>query len=137
EIEPLKNLKFSTSFNYKTLKSASPTFSLAYYDEKGNIQNDLKQSEINLSVDYTPRRKTVGHVVDRTDVDYNYALLFFNYSLGIKGMLGSDFDYKKVQLLYRHPILVGGFGRFTPTLEVGKTYGTVPLGLLSVIPGNQ
>lgn len=137
EIEPLKNLKFSTSFNYKTLKSASPTFSLAYYNEAGNIQNDLHQAEINLSVDYTPRRKTVGYGVDRTDVDYNYARVFFNYSLGVKGMLGSDFDYKKVQLLYSHPILVGGFGRFTPTLEAGKTYGTVPLGLMSVIPGNQ
>lgn len=137
EIEPLKNLKFSTSFNYKTLKSASPTFSLGYYDDLGNIQYDLEQSEINLSIDYTPRRKTVGYGVDRTDVDYNYARLFFNYSLGVKGMLGSDFDYKKIQLLYRHPILVGGFGRFTPTLEAGKTYGTVPLGLLSVIPGNQ
>jgi len=32
---------------------------------------------------------------------------------------------------------VGGFGRLTTTIESGKTFGTVPLGLLSVVPGNQ
>lgn len=137
EIEPIKDLKFSTNLTYKTLKSASPTFSLAYLDNNGNTQDEIEQAEINLSVDYTPNRKTVGYGVDRTDVDYNYARIFMNYSAGVKDLLGSDFDYKKIQILYRHPIIVGGFGRFTPTIEAGKTFGKVPLGLLNVIPGNQ
>src|SRR5690554_7822031 len=88
EIEPLKNLKLSTSIDYKKLKTASPTFSLEYFDENGIIQNTLNQSTINLSVDYTPNRKTVGYGVDRTEVDANYARVFFNYSLGVKDMLG-------------------------------------------------
>ena len=137
EVEPIKSLKLSTNITYKTLKSASPTFSLAYADENGITQNKLEQTELNVSLDFTPKRKTVGYGVDRTDVDYNYARLFVNYSVGIKGLIGSDFDYKKIQFLYRHPIIVGGLGRFTPTIEAGKTFGTVPLGLLSVIPGNQ
>ena len=138
EIEPVKNLKFSTSLNYKTLKTASPTFSLDYLDLKtGTIEQQLKQSEINLSVDYTPKRKYIGYGVDRIDVNYDYARLFVNYSLGVKGMLDGDFDYKKVQVFYKHPFWVGGFGRLTPIIEAGKTFGTVPLGLMSVIPGNQ
>ncbi len=139
EMEPVKNVRFSSSFTYKTLKSASPTFSLDYYTDLSNqaVKNDIKQAEINLSVDYTPKRRTIGSGVDRTDVDQRYARVFLNYSLGVKGMLNSDFDYKKIQLLYRHPILVGGFGWLTPTLEAGKTFGDVPIGLLSVIPGNQ
>lgn len=138
EIEPVKNLKFSTSLNYKTLKTASPTFSLDYLDLKTRtIEQQLKQSEINLSVDYTPKRKYIGYGVDRIDVNYDYARLFVNYSLGVKGMLDGDFDYKKVQVFYKHPFWVGGFGRLTPIIEAGKTFGTVPLGLMSVIPGNQ
>lgn len=139
EIEPVKNLRFSTSFTYKTLASASPTFSLDYYtdDTHTTVKSDVKQAEMNLTLDYTPRRRTIGYGVDRTNVDERYARIFLNYSLGVKGMLNSDFDYKKIQLLYRHPILVGGFGWLTPTLEAGKTYGEVPIGLLSVLPGNQ
>lgn len=138
EIEPVKNLKFSTSLNYKTLKTASPTFSLDYLDlTTGTIEQQLKQSEINVSVDYTPKRKYIGYGVDRIDVNYDYARLFVNYSLGVKGMLNGDFDYKKIQVFYKHPFWVGGFGRLTPIVEAGKTFGTVPLGLMSVIPGNQ
>ena len=32
---------------------------------------------------------------------------------------------------------MGGFGRLLSTIEVGKTFGNVPLGLLNVVPGNQ
>lgn len=139
EIEPVKNLKFTAALNYKTLKTASHTFNLDYYSNltTGAINSQLKQSEINLSIDYTPKRKYIGTGVDRIDVNYDYPRVFFNYSLGVKDMLGSDFDYKKVQLFYKHPFWVGGFGRLTPIIEAGKTFGTVPLGLMSVLPGNQ
>ena len=32
---------------------------------------------------------------------------------------------------------MGGFGRLMTSVEAGKTFGEVPLGLLSVVPGNQ
>ena len=51
--------------------------------------------------------------------------------------LDSDFNYSKLQLYYRQPLLIGGFGRLFSTLEVGKTFGTVPLSLMGIIPGNQ
>ena len=33
--------------------------------------------------------------------------------------------------------MIGGFGRAYVSFEAGKTYGEVPLALLSVVPGNQ
>ena len=48
-----------TGLTYRTLKSASNQFSLDYYDENGNIQSEVKQSEVELRVDYTPKRKKV------------------------------------------------------------------------------
>ena len=52
-------------------------------------------------------------------------------------MLDSDFQYDKLQLYYKQPIIIGPLGRSNVIIEVGKTFGTVPLGLMSVIPGNQ
>ncbi len=139
EIEPVKNLVFQTNLSYRTLKSASKTFSLDYYTDltQTEIKNEVKQSEINLVLEYTPGRKTVGYGVDRLEVDNNYARFFVSYSNGLKGVLDSDFDYQKLQLYYRQPALIGGFGRLFSTLEVGKTFGEVPLGLMGIIPGNQ
>jgi hypothetical protein len=70
-------------------------------------------------------------------VDSPYSRIFVNYSKGFKGLLNSDFDYSKLQLYYKQPILIGPLGRTNLTMELGKTFGKVPLGLMDVIPGNQ
>lgn len=141
EIEPVKNLVFRTSFNYRTLRSAYPTFKMDYYldpeDPSKGTKGDIKQYEYGLMVDYTPGRRTIGYGVERSDVDLNYARLYLNYSQGVKGILDSEFDYQKLQFYYRQPVLVGGFGRLFTTLEVGKIFGDVPLGLMGIVPGNQ
>ncbi|TXI63137.1 MAG: carboxypeptidase-like regulatory domain-containing protein, partial [Flavobacterium sp.] len=139
EIEPLKNFTFQTNLTYRTLKSASNEFSLDYYTDltQTEIKSQVKQSEINFVAEFTPKRKTVGYGVDRLDVDFNYARVFLSYSQGLKGVLNSDFNYQKLQLYYRQPALIGGFGRLFTTFETGKIFGEVPLGLMGVIPGNQ
>jgi len=139
EIEPVKNLIFQTNFSYRTLESASDEFSLNYYTDltQTEIKSEVKQSEINLVLEYTPGRKTVGYGVDRLEVDNNYARFFISYSNGLKGVMNSDFNYQKLQLFYRQPVLIGGFGRLFSTFETGKIFGEVPLGLMGVIPGNQ
>lgn len=139
EIEPAKNLMFQLNLSHRRLRSASDEFSLDYYTDNTHTttKSEVKQSEINAVVEYTPGRKTVGYGVDRLEVDANYPRFFVSYSNGFKGILESDFNYQKLQLFYRQPALIGGFGRLFTTFETGKIFGEVPLGLMGVIPGNQ
>ena len=139
EIEPVKNLVFESSFSYRTLSSASSEFKLDYFTDNSytSTSNKITQSEVNFLVNYTPKRKMVGYGVDRIDVDLNYPRIFVSYSQGLKGVFDSDFNYSKLQLYYRQPLLIGGFGRLFSTLEIGKTFGAVPLSLMGIIPGNQ
>lgn len=140
ELEPVKNLVFRTSGNYRTLSSASPTFSLDYFDESSptGIESEIKQYESTFSVSYFPNRKMTGFGVERRVAnDGQFASLFAQVSRGDKTIFDSDFDYTKVQFSYIQPMQVGGFGRLTASVEAGKTFGEVPLGLLSVVPGNQ
>ena len=139
EIEPVKNLVLESSFSYRTLSSASSEFKLDYFTDNTytKTSDKITQSEVNFLVNYTPKRKMVGYGVDRIDVDLNYPRFFVSYSQGLKGVFDSDFNYSKLQLYYRQPLLIGGFGRLFSTLEIGKTFGAVPLSLMGVIPGNQ
>ena len=139
EIEPVKNLVFESSFSYRTLSSASSEFKLDYFTDNSYTitSNKITQSEVNFLINYTPKRKMVGYGVDRIDVDLNYPRFFVSYSQGLKGVFDSDFNYSKLQLYYRQPLLIGGFGRLFSTLEIGKTFGAVPLSLMGIIPGNQ
>ena len=139
EVEPWKNLIFRLGGNYRTLESASPTFSLDYFDEESEngIASEVKQYETTLSVSYFPKRKMTGFGVERYEANDDFARIFAQVSRGDKNVLNGDFDYTKLQFSYLQPWQAGGFGRLYSNLEVGKTFGDVPLGLLSVIPGNQ
>ena len=139
EIEPAKNFTMQLGFSFRTLESASDTFSLDYFNDNTftTTNSEVKQSEINLQFEYTPKRKTIGYGVERREVDSPYSRFFISYSQGLKGFIDSDFDYQKIQLYYKQPIIIGAIGRSNFTVELGKTFGQVPLGLLSVVPGNQ
>lgn len=136
ELEPLRNFIVRLGANYRTLESASPTFSLDYNTPTG-IASEIKQFEASLSMSYFPGRKMTGFGVERSEANDNFARLFAQVSQGDKSILNGDFDYTKLQFSYIQPWSIGAFGRLTTTVESGTTIGEVPLGLLSVIPGNQ
>ena len=139
EIEPIKNVLFRTGFSYRTLESASSTFSLDYFTDNThtNTKSKVSQSEVNFQIELTPNKKPIGFGVERYNADSPYTRILINYSQGFKDLLASDFNYQKIQLYYKQPIIIGPLGRSNVTLELGKTFGEIPLGLMSVIPGNQ
>lgn len=139
ELEPVKNLVFRLSGTYKTLSSASDTFSLDYYTDAAHTTtaSEIRQYENALSVSFFPGRKMTGFGVERRNANDGYPSLFAQVTRGDRAILSSDFDYTKLQFSYIQPWQLGGYGRLTTTLEAGKTFGEVPLGLLNVVPGNQ
>jgi len=139
EIEPIKNVTFQLGFSYRTLESASDTFALDYFTDATltNTKSKVTQSELNVQVEMTPKKKTIGYGVERRDIDAPFSRIFVNYSQGFKGFINSDFDYQKIQLYYKQPVVIGAIGRSNFTVELGKTFGQIPLGLMSVVPGNQ
>jgi hypothetical protein len=142
--EPYKNFEIQTGFSYRTLESASPTFSLDYYkvlptpeNPAGVVKGLVSEAEMNVQVNWTPRRQTSGFGVERNIIDNPYSRVFINFSSGLKNIFNSDFEYQKLQLYYRQPVVIGPIGRSTFVTEIGKTFGTVPLGLMNIVPGNQ
>ncbi|TKS57387.1 DUF5686 and carboxypeptidase-like regulatory domain-containing protein [Mesohalobacter halotolerans] len=141
QFDPFYNFNVRLEGTYRTLVGAdTDVFSLAYYTDEARTQREEEtvQTELSLTTRYTPNRKATGYGVEQYVVNAgNYPEFMLKYTKGLKGVIDSDFNYDRLQLLYRQPILLGGFGRFTSTLEAGKTFGGVPLGLLNVVPGNQ
>ena len=139
EIEPIKNVTFQLGFSYRTLESASDTFKLDYFTDATltNTKSKVTQSELNVQIEMTPKKKTIGYGVERRDIDSPFSRIFINYGQGFKGFINSDFDYQKIQIYYKQPVVIGAIGRSNFTMELGKTFGQVPLGLMSVVPGNQ
>ncbi|OIQ28795.1 MAG: hypothetical protein BM564_08495 [Bacteroidetes bacterium MedPE-SWsnd-G2] len=138
-IEPVRNLEFNLGVSYRTLESASDTFSLDYFDPEATngISSQVQQFESNLAVFYFPGRNVSGYGVERHKIENDFASIFAQVSVGSDNVFNSDFDYTKLQLSYTQPWRVGGIGKLKVSVEAGKTFGEVPLGLLSIISGNQ
>lgn len=140
QVEPFSNFSIRVGGSFRTLRSALPqAFSLDYVSpgSPSGIASEVKQFDLNTTLVYTPGRRTIGHGVEPVAINDRYSTLVLRYTKGIQGVLESDFDYERLQFSYRQPWQIGGLGRLTSSLELGKTFGAVPLGLLSVIPGNQ
>lgn len=140
EMEPVKNFRINVGGSFRELSSALPdAFSLDYVDPASatGVSSEIKQFDISTTLIYTPGKRTIGYGVERSNINDDYSTLVLRYTKGIDGFLESDFDYEKIQFSYQQPWQIGGFGRLTSSVELGKTFGAVPLGLLSVIPGNQ
>ncbi len=140
EMEPIKNFRIDVGGSFRTLSSALPeAFSLDYVDPDSpmGISSEIKQFDLSTTLIYTPGKRTIGYGVERSNINDDYSTLVLKYTKGVDGFLESDFDYEKIQFSYQQPWQIGGYGRLTSSVELGKTFGAVPLGLLSVIPGNQ
>lgn len=106
DIEPWKNFVLRLTGSYRTLKSATETFSIDYKVMEdgvftGEVKSELKQAEIQLGFLYAPGRRTSGYGVEQTVINSgDFPSFYAGYSYGLKDVLGGDFEYKK----YKHSI---------------------------------
>lgn len=129
---------------YQTMKSAHENFNSSYYlkpdpNHTASSYDDLTDSRVGVSFSAEPGKKYTGVGVERYSHDQVgvYPTIMLKYSKGLKGVISSDFEYDKMEFLYRQPILFNTFGKLETTITLGKTVGDVPLSLMNIIPANQ
>ncbi|MCG8837172.1 carboxypeptidase-like regulatory domain-containing protein [Tenacibaculum dicentrarchi] len=133
-----KNLHIGINFAHSKIQSASPVdFSINYKDENNIIQSQITDVTSSPYISFTPGRYVYGLGVQRSFGGGIYPTFILNYRRGYKGFFNGSHNYDKLQFKYNQPILLGKFGIFNATFEAGKTFGTVPIALLNVIPANQ
>lgn len=132
------NFHVGLNFTRSKITSALPSmFSINYLNEKGEISSSITDVASDFYVSFTPRRNVYGLGVEQRFGKNLFPSIVLNYRLGYKGVLGGTHNYSKVQIKYNQPIVVGKIGTLDTTIEGGKTFGTVPISLLSPIPANQ
>ena len=132
------NFHIGVNFSHSSIRSASPeNFSINYKDELGNIQTSVTDVASDLYLTFTPGRFVYGLGVQQRFGRNIFPSIVINYRHGYKGFFNGTHDYDKIQIKYNQPILLGKFGLLDTTIEGGKTFGTVPISLLSAVPANQ
>ncbi len=136
-LEPVKNFQVRIDASLQNIKSANPLyFNLDFY--KNNVlKSELTDFHTTFSLIAKPQAKFSQYGIDRKEFGTLSPTFVLKFTHGFEKIFNGDFDYNKIQFLYRQPIIVGNFGTALINFEAGKNFSTVPLALQNVIPGNQ
>ncbi|MFY9241904.1 MAG: DUF5686 family protein [Polaribacter sp.] len=135
QIKP--NISVGLNFTNNSIVSADPNLFSIDYLKNNIVQSEIKDVTTDLSLTLTPGRFVYGLGVEQRFGKNLFPTIILNYKRGYEGFLNGSFSYDKLQFLYNQPIVLGQLGILDATVEGGKTFGTLPISLLSPIPANQ
>ncbi|TAF45955.1 MAG: carboxypeptidase-like regulatory domain-containing protein [Sphingobacteriales bacterium] len=139
DFEPIKNLHIGITATHNNIESAAPRrFSQNHLDlHSGQIKSQVTDATSDVYITYTPQKISTGFGVDEKEAYTLHPTLMLNFKRGYKGILGSNFNYNRLQVQYNNPIVLGKFGILDATLGSGKTFEALPLSILTAISSNQ
>jgi len=120
-----------------------PEGQFAYYTEpslreESPIKDRFTSSELVFESRFAKDEKFIQKGNQRLSLGtQKWPVLTFRYTLGLKGFMGSEFQYHKFQFNYNHSVRFGVLGRTNYKFSVGYIPTDLPYPLLTVHLGNQ
>jgi hypothetical protein len=97
----------------------------------------INSTELILKFRYAKEEKFISGEFFQTSLGSKYPIIELQYMLGMHGLMGSDYDYQRVDLNYHHWFYLNPMGWFNYWIEAGATFGQVPFLLAKVHAGNE
>ncbi|MFT7611361.1 MAG: hypothetical protein ACI9J3_000304 [Parvicellaceae bacterium] len=102
-----------------------------------NDGNSITASEVTFRARWAHKEKYISGEFDRVSLGTKKPIITVQYTYGMKGVLGSDYEYHKAIFGWQHKIPMGIFGNMKYRIEVGKIWGSLPYPLLEIHAGNE
>jgi len=122
-------------------RQMSPLADFKYeYYKKPNIiaeKQSIVTSEFRLLTRFAYDEKYLDGTFSRSSLGTRYPVLQAQYTLGVKDLFFSDYNYHKLVLNIDDRIRINPIGYFDYVLEYGKTWGQLPYPLMTIHGGNE
>jgi len=110
------------------------------YQGKGNTiayKDKITTSEIRVLARLAYDEKFIDGVFTRTSLGTHYPILQAQYTMGVKNLFNSDYNYHKLVVNVDDRIRINPIGYFDYILEYGKIWNQLPYPLLELHGGNE
>ncbi|MES2593570.1 MAG: DUF5686 family protein [Bacteroidota bacterium] len=101
------------------------------------FKENIVTSEFRLLTRFAYDEKYIDGTFARTSLGTRYPVLQAQYTLGIKDLFFSDYNYQKLSINVDDRIRINPIGYFDYILEYGKTWGVLPYPLMTIHGGNE
>ena len=114
-------------------------FQLAWYDSLpgDRIGFNLNNATATLKIRYEPRAFYLVRRNRRKKMSPAGPVYTLSLMQGIRGFLGSRFEYTRLATQWEHTKIWGPVGRTVSKVQASKVFGTIPYPLLDIPLGNQ
>lgn len=115
------------NFNYEYQKTATTTA----------LKENITTSEIRFLARLAYNEKFIDGEFSRVSLGTHYPIVQAQYTLGIKNLFFSDYNYQKLTVNIDDRIRINPIGYFDYVLEYGKVWNPLPYPLLELHGGNE
>lgn len=131
--ESYAGLAFSADYLYKTSYSTFLT-NFQRYNHAGELLDlpSYSMSTMRLSLRYAPKEKFYQSRQYRFTLNKEVPIVYLSHTVGLKGLLGSDYTYNRTELSFQKRVWFSYFGYVDFFLRGVKVWNRVPYTLLDV-----
>ncbi|HTQ29503.1 MAG TPA: DUF5686 family protein [Puia sp.] len=105
--------------------------------DKSDTTSSLTTTELSATLRFAPHEQFYQGKSTRANITNKYPIVTFQYSKGIKGLLGGQYNYDAFHLNIYKRAYLAPFGYTDMTLDAGYLSGNLPFPLLIIHPANQ
>ncbi len=132
------NLGFNTKITFQNIRT-TPLFPVSFGDQFTIFQQSKYTiTEIVFDTRLSAKERYIQNGTERISLGNKLSpIVSFNYTLGIKHLLGGDFNYHKASVSIAHRIRMATFGYSQVLIKAGKVFSEIPYTSLEIPRGNQ
>jgi Family of unknown function (DUF5686)/CarboxypepD_reg-like domain len=130
----VRGLSNQLTFTSSTIKSGP---FVPFVDAQGNQLSSIRTGEITFNTRFAPKETIVIKGFERSIFGIFNPVLNVSVTGGLKGFLGGEYPYLKLNANFADKLAVNPFGYITYYVQAGKIYGKVPWPLMKIHEGNE
>lgn len=106
------------------------------WDETNTLIKDITTTELGISLRYAPGETFVNTKQRRVPVSLDAPQFTLSHTLGVKGVLGGEYNFNLTEASIRKRFWFGTWGKLDVTLRAGAQWNKVPFPLLNLPMAN-
>ena len=99
--------------------------------------NQITTTEFKAFIRWAKDEDFISGSFDRASIRSKFPAISLQAIFGVKDLIGSEYNYQKIELNLEHRTQIGILGRIEYGANIGAVFGNVAYPLLHAIPGNQ
>ncbi len=103
----------------------------------GDLIPVINNCEFGIHTRYAPNEYYIQDGFERSKFENTRPVFNLGLSTGIKGLMGGEFNYFKVEAQINQKLMLQPFGFIYYNLQAGKIWGDVPFPLMKIHEGND